>query len=435
MESRLDAIGLQPFTEEELRGLSLRLSRSISIGLARTGAPTTTDGGALAAPTGMQPITLEQVQQVPDGVRGITAACGGTNWVFAETRKEPSGQVTMGRSATRKFLENERQYTYDSFTEIIAEGIAGLAKECGLMNESTLPVSISLGFPQINTDTAEGDVDALLPRRKLPKFWVITDYDESVPALKQPSLAQLIKVKFTAKGISGVDQIVILNDTVAVALDVQHGGKDGADAPVGFVFGTGTNAALFAGQKKGLVNLEIGHTEVMEQDKVLEVMQRHGWVPENRSYMEYWMGGAFLSARVMAAVELVGELVSDAAAINQQIAGSDNQSLVSELAQGGSAGLSLADHDLKILQACSQRVLHQAAQLIGVHLVTVCQAAKAVTGAVSIPYEGSVLGKGFEVRQQALEVVKLLLPKMELKPYEASGMVGVAKLAMVRLFR
>ncbi|MEK7540074.1 MAG: hypothetical protein AAB558_02395 [Patescibacteria group bacterium] len=55
----------------------------------------------------------------------------------------------------------------------------------------------------------------------------------------------------------------------------------------------------------------------------------------------------------------------------------------------------------------------------------------APTGIVSSPFEGSVLGKGFEVKRQTLEVVKLLLPGLDLKPYEASGMVGVAKLAMV----
>lgn len=434
---RLDHIGLRPFTLEELQELSRRLRKSISIGLKRQGEPTLTDGGVLAAPTGVQHITLEQVQKVPDYMRGITAACGGTNWIFAETQKEPSGQVTIGRSFVRKMPENERQHTYDSFTEMIADGIARVAKQCDLMHESTLPVSISLGFPQINTETEEGDVDALLPRRKLPKFWEITDYKETMSVLKQPSLAKLIKAKLKAKGVSGVTKIVMVNDTVAVALDVQHGGEEGKDAPVGFVFGTGTNGAMYANKKKGMVNLEIGHAEIMDMDPVLEIMQKRGWVPEKKQIMEYWMGGAFIPARVMAGVELLADFVSSPAEINKQISRSQNQALISDMAKGRQSpliGLSLKADDYLVARMCAKRALHQAAQLIGVHLATVCQAAKYTEGMAFIPYEGSVLGKGHDVKRKALETAKILLPNMELKPYEASGMVGVAKLAMIRLF-
>ncbi len=437
VQKRLDEIGLRPFTADEVRELADRLSKSISIGLKRPGEPTNTDGGVLAAPTGVQHIKLAEVQKVPDHTRGITAACGGTNWIFAETQKEPNGQVTIGRSFVRKIPENERQHTYDSFTEIIADGIARVAKQCELLNEPTLPVSISLGFPQINTETADGDIDALIPRRKLPKFWEITDFTEAVPALQQPSLARLIKAKLKAKGVSGVGQLVMVNDTVAVALDVQHGGDEGEDAPVGFVFGTGTNGALFAGKKKGMVNLEIGHAEIMDQEPVLEVMQKRGWAPDTRPIMEYWMGGAFIPARVMAGVELLSEFVSDSKAINKQITGSQNQALISDMAKGRQSplvGLSLLADDYMVAQLCAKRALHQAAQLIGVHLATVCQAVKYTEGIAFIPYEGSVLGKGHHVKRKALETAKLLLPQLELKPYEASGMVGVAKLALVRLF-
>jgi hypothetical protein len=154
--------------------------------------------------------------------------------------------------------------------------------------------------------------------------------------------------------------------------------------------------------------------------------------------MEYWMGGAFIPARVMAGVELLSEFVSDPTAINQQIAASQNQALISDMAKGRQSplvGLSLLADDYMVAQLCAKRALHQAAQLIGVHLATVCQAVKYTEGVAFIPYEGSVLGKGHHVKRKALEAAKLLLPKMELKPYEASGMVGVAKLAMVRLFR
>lgn len=431
--ARLDELGLRPFTPDELRELNRRLAKTISIGLTRTTEPNITDGGVLAAPTGVQIITSAQVKAVPDHARGITVAAGGTNWIFAEMQKEPSGQVVIGRSVVRNLPENERQHTADSFMEIIADGMARVAEPCGLMHEGRLPLSVSLGFPQINVETDTGDIDARFPRRKLPKFWEITDYDDSLPPRQQPSLAQLIKEKLRARGLAGVEQVVILNDTVAVALDVQH--ED--DAPVGFVFGTGTNGAMYAGREKGLVNLEIGHAEVMDQDAVLEVMQSHGWAPDRRRIMEYWMGGAFIPARVMAGVELLGDFVSSPDTINQQISRSQNQALISDMARGRPSplvGLSVVADDYLVAQMCAERALHQAAQTVGLHLACVCQAVNITSGTVSIPYEGSVLGKAHRVKERALETVRTLLPELTLKPYEASGMIGVGKLAMVRMF-
>lgn len=433
MKTRLDELGLRPFTDAELRDLSQRLRTTIDIGLNRQGEPVITDGGVLAAATGVQAITPTQVRSIPDGQRGITAACGGTNWIFAETRKQPDGQVVIGRSFVRTIPEQKRQHTFDSFAEIIADGMARVAEQYDLMNEDVLPLSLSLGFPQINSQTPQGDIDAKIPRRHLPKFWEITDYDESIPPNEQPSLGERIKEKLRARGVHGVHSIAIVNDTVAVGLDVQHD----KDAPVGFVFGTGTNGAMYAGTEKGMVNLEIGHAEIMDKDAMLTIMQTRGWAPDTRRIMEYIMGGAFIPARVMAGIELLKDFVSSPDAINQQISESSNPALMSDMAKGRQSplvGLSLAADDYFAAHLCARRAIHQAGQLIGIHIGTVCEAVGYTNGKVYVPYEGSVLGKGYLVKQRALQTVKTLLPNVELIPYEASGMVGVAKLAMVRLF-
>lgn len=438
IESRLDTVGLRPFTDSEVQELSRRLAKTIEIGMTRQGEPTISDGGVLAAPTGVQMITPAQVKGVPDHTRGITAAAGGTNWIFAEMQKEPDGQVVIGRSGVRNLPEHERQHTCDSFVEIIADGLARIAEQCELTHEKALPVSVSLGFPQINLETEGGDIDARFPRRKLPKFWEITDYDESLPPQQQPSIAELLRQKLRARGVEGVGPIVIVNDTVAVALDVQHEGSEGSDAPVGFVFGTGTNGAMYGGPDKGLVNLEIGHAAVMDTDDVLRTMQQRGLVPDTRQVMEYWMGGGFIVSRVLAGIELLKEYMSSPEAVIKQIAHSQNQALISDMAAGRPSpllGLSLLADDYVVAHMCAARALHQAAQTIGIHLATVCQAVNITQGPAFIPYEGSVLGKGFQVKERALQTVKTLLPALALKPYEASGLVGVGKLAMVRLFQ
>ena len=438
IETKLDELGLRPFSDNELRDISTKLEKTISIGLSRKGEPVTTDGGVLAAPTGVDAITSEQVANVPDGVRGITAACGGTNWIFAETVKEPNGQVAIGRSFVRTIYENERQHTYENFAGIIADGIAEATNIAGLTHEARLPISVSLGFPQINSKTPEGDIDARIPRADLPKFWTITDYDDSVPPAEQPSMAKLIREKLIAKGISGVGPIAIVNDTVAVALDVRvENGASGVNAPIGFVFGTGTNGAMYGGEEKGMVNLEIGHAEVMPKDSILDIMQQRGWAPDTRQIMEYWMGGAFIPGRVMAGLLSLKEYVSSPDVAIKQIIDSKNPALISDMASGRTSplvGLSLLADDYLIAQMCAERAFGQAAQMIGVHLATVSKISGYADGEVYIPFEGSVLGKGHGVKKSARRTVETLVPGLRLVPYEASGLVGVGKLAMVRMF-
>lgn len=434
--AQLDAMHLRAYTPEELRAISNKLRTAITIGFKRNGPPTTTDGGVLAAPTGIQHITLEDVQRVPNHTRGITAACGGTNWIFAETEKEPSGQVTIGRSFIRKIPEKERQHTFDGFVEIIADGVAHVARDCELTDVAELPISISLGFPQINLETAAGDIDARIPTSDLPKFWKITDYNSKLPVHQQPSIADTLRRKLTAKGVHGVESIAIVNDTVAVALDVQHGDGEEHDAPVGFVFGTGTNGAMYGGKKKGMVNLEIGHAAIMGNDPLLSIMHKRGWTPDARQVMEYWMGGAFISARVLAALVVLKKYLKAPESIIKQIAASQNQALMSDMAKGRPSpllGISMTADDYMVAHACADRAMRQAAQMIAVHLATVCDLVGSKSGTVFVPYEGSVLGKGYHMKKRALENAKVLLPHLDIKPYEASGMVGVAKLAMVRM--
>lgn len=436
INAELDKVGLRLFTDDEIKAISERLKKTISIGLKRKGKPVTTDGGVLAAPSGIGLITARDMAKIPDHKRGITAACGGTNWIFAETQKEPNGEVVIGRSFVRFMPESERKHTYQSFIDIIASGIYKIAEECSLQHEKNLAISISLGFPQINSQAKNGDVDARFDRKKLPKFWEIIDYNEKIIPERQPSLAKLLRENLKSRGIKGVGRIAILNDTVAVAMDVRSENIMHS-LPAGFVFGTGTNGAMYGGAKKGMVNLEMGWAEVMEADEILRRMQRKGWAQHNGAVMEYWMGGTYIAKRMMAGIELLDKFVSSSKEINKQILNSENKALISDMARGRESplvGLSLPADDYLLAKICAKRALHQAAQVIGTQLAVVAEMSGCTRGTYSVPFEGSVLGKGYGVKKKALEVAKYLLPNLTLEPYEASGMVGVGKLAMARTF-
>ena len=67
------------------------------------------DGGVLAAPSGIHFIDFKDLTSVPTNGRCIAVACGGTNWIFAEIKKESNEQMSVGKSFARVIPEAERQ--------------------------------------------------------------------------------------------------------------------------------------------------------------------------------------------------------------------------------------------------------------------------------------------------------------------------------------
>lgn len=433
---RMNSVGMHQFTPRELEQIFQKLNKEIAIGLNRVGAPTSTDGGALAFPTYIDPISYEQLARVPNGAPVITCACGGTNWMFAVATKHPDGTMKLNAPFIRPIPEDQRQHTFRSLVNIIAGEIIGVANEYNLREVPRLPIAVSFGFPQHNVRTEVGDIDARLNRRQLPKFWEILDVDETLPIEQQTSITDLLRVVLAKRGMTNLGSIVFVNDTVAVALDVQH--NDGADLPVGFVFGTGINSAIYSGassKTKGIVNLEIGQLSIMVKDKILEIMEHEKFVPTGSAIMEYWMGGGYLPARLAATILALDAEFVDARQVARIIMESTNQALVSEIAENASLRqlqLHLGPREYQIIQEAARRVLQQAAQLIGTHIAAVSYAAGYRQGLAHVPFEGALLAKGYGVAPIADLTVKELLPKSDIQPYKASGILGIAKLALLK---
>lgn len=438
--ARLDTNGLRAYTSEELAQYNATLRNAISIGVARTTTPTMSDGGLLAFPTGITPITAADTALIPAGTPSITCACGGTNWIFTVARKQADGSVTKEEPFIKPIPDNQRQHTYASLTALFADEIMNVVHEYDLMQVPHLPIAISFGFPQTNIRLPNGDIDARLSSRILPKFWQVTDLDESVPPELQPSLAGMLRAALTQRGLQSIGNIVFVNDTVAVALDVRHQSAERPDLPVGFVFGTGMNAAVDAkdaagGNDNGIVNLEVGRAEILPADRVLQEMQRRSLVPTIKSELEYWVGGGFLIGRVVGGVASISDVFTDPEQLIRAMLASSNQALVSDMAVGASARqleLRVGPGEYVLLQEIARRVLTAAGQLIGVIIASVCAEAGYASGAVYVPYEGSLLAKGIGVQKAALQTVRALLPGSDVLPYKADGVIGAAKLAMVK---
>ncbi|HLD21498.1 MAG TPA: hypothetical protein VJB65_01215, partial [Patescibacteria group bacterium] len=431
---KLNEIGFRPFEQTELQTLFTELKNAIHIGISRKGVPTSEDGGLLAFPTGVTPITQKDVERIPEGTAAIVCACGGTNWIFTKATRGKNGTVKLAEPYVRPIPKNQRQHTFASLTELFATEIFNVAQEYNLTETPNLPIAVSFGFPQTTVRTTNGDIDARVNRSNLPKFWKITDCDESLPPEKQPSLSRLLRVALRKKGMKSIGRIVFVNDTVAVALDVQHDGKDSKDLPVGFVFGTGTNAAMDGNSKKGIINLEAGHAKAMQADHVFEHMLKKKLVPGTIPVLEYWMGGGYLPARIAGAIWCMADYFADPKQMTKTILKNTNQALVSEIAQGVSPrklGLHSGPSEYKTVSECARRTLIQAGQVIGVMIATVCAETGYTKGKVHVPYEGSLLNKGYLVEKTAQQTIHSLLPKSNIVPYKACGMNGVAKLAML----
>ncbi len=430
IKERFDDMRFRWFSHQEIRDIANRLSTAIQIGIDRQGIPTRADGGVLAIPSHVTAISQSQIAQLPEDAVAITAACGGTNWIFTLARKQADGTVILEEASSDEMPEGERTHTFDSLMDLIAGNVARVAKQYGVEAHPHLAIGISFGFPQTNLKQENGDIDCRITMSHLPKKWIVTDCDDSVPAEQQPSLSDLLRTKLTALGITSPGAITIINDTVAVSLDVQH--VD--DLPVGFVFGTGTNAALFVDSTKGILNLESGHMP-MEPDAVWEEMKRRGYITEERPVMEHWMGGGNLPYRIAAALYLVEDMVPNAARFAEMFINTENQALISHLASSDFSDLQFAGvtpEEEDVLRSVCRRVLTQAGQVIGIMSAVVAEHAGYKQGSAHFPFEGSLMKKGYNVQRTALDTAELLIPGHQLQPYVATGMIGVAKLAMVQ---
>jgi hypothetical protein len=432
IKERFDAMGFRWFSHQEILDRANRLSTAIQIGVERQGTPVNTDGGVLAIPSHVTAISQDQIAALPEDAVAITATCGGTNWIFTLARKHADGTVILEEALSDEMPESNRTHTFETLMELIADNVARVAKQYNVTAVKNLPIGISFGFPQTNIKGDNGDVDSRITTPNLPKKWVVTDCDPSLPAEQQPSLADVLRAELIERGVQFPGAITIINDTVAVSLDVHHSN----DLAVGFVFGTGTNAALYVSEAKGILNLEAGHTP-MPVDEVWNEMQRRGYVTENPSF-EHWMGGGYLPYRIAAALYLLEDEIPQAARFAEMFINTENQALISHLAEGNFtdlqfAGLSEEEEDL--LRSVSRRVLTQAGQVIGIMTAVVAERAGYKQGVAYFPYEGSLMKKGYNVQRTALDTAELLIPGHQLQPYIATGMVGVAKLAMVQTYK
>lgn len=430
----LNKSGLREYTAIELRALTDRLKQKIQEGIDRSDNVEPQNGDILATQTGIDPVTTDTLEAVEVGTVAVVAACGGTNWVFTTCRKNPEGEFALDHEVVVTISEEERVHTFDSLTRLIVQQLIKTIDLNGVRFEKELSIGISLGFSHTNIVLDNGDIDARIIDGNLPKKWRITDCDNTVAAEEQPSLARLIRSHLKEAGFHNIGTIAIANDTVAVALDSTAQGQGIDTLPAGFVFGTGTNASMYGNSETGLLNLESGHCVLFETDLVHEGMLKKGYFTNTVPTIEHYVGGMYVVKRFATALEVISDDIPYAQQWVDPILHSTDQALVSHLASGDMECIPGANtctiEEKTVLQEAARRALVQAAQLMGVKIAAAIEYIGSDKDIVALPYEGSLLKKGYAVYDVAVETASQLTGK-EVRLYSASGMIGIGKLAVV----
>lgn len=436
MKPALAKLGIAPFSPAEMVDLVSKLKNELEIGLNRKGEAKTITQGLLAIPNPIKVPSQDSIRSIPQGTRVLTAALAGTNWKLSLAEFTGTGSpLKLTELATQPIPENQRQFpSPEAFAGFITEFIL---KGAGSLNQSEiLPIlAIALAFPQKTLRSKHG-LDAQLPCSRLSKFWRIRRG-------KGMLIGQQMLALMHQQGQSFFQQVVITNDTVAVALDqtAAFGQKFNQPIlPVGFVFGTGSNASLE--WRDRLINLEIGMAQLLGYDPVLRQMERLNQTATTVPWLEHYTGGAYLIKRLACGLMLIEEKGLLQTKIGAKLLATDlDSSLLSQLAANqlsreafATKVAPLTTTEFNLVKQCSRGIMTKSAQVAAIMISAVANTAGWSAGVM--PVEGSVFWRAQVSPQssfvnQVEQTLNGLLSDHQLAFIPGSGLRGIATLAMI----
>lgn len=366
----------------------------------------------LAIETGIDPITLAEWKKVSVGKKVITGAYAGTNWITALVEKGTNGLPIYKELSKTVITSDKHNITIDDFVELMAQNVLFATKNLDLSNIDT--VAIALGFSQRNQKTPYG-VEAQFNVKYPGKTWNILDFDESKTPEDQPFLGKILLEKLGNFGLKNFKYVFFENDTNAVSNYINDLTTDNS-LGVGFVFGTGDNAAL------GSINFELGRLDLIEADEIYNALVKEKIFTDSFKKFEHWMGGHYIKRRLAMDMKLQGETE-----VFDLIMANHDGTILSDIA----AGL-YNNQILGKAETSAQRILTETGQLIGITL-----AAVATTGLYNpnlpaiLPVEGSVFWKGYKVREIAQDTLNSLIPNNKLQIVQAAGIIGIGQAACI----
>lgn len=365
-----------------------------------------------AIDTGIKPITLDQWIQVPVGKKVIAGAYAGTNWLTALIEKGIDGKPIYTELAKTVITPDKHNITIDDFVELMAQNVLFATKNLDLSDIDT--VAIALGFSQRNQKTPYG-IEAQFNVKYPGKTWNILDFDESKTSENQPFLGKILLEKLGNFGLKNFKYIFFENDTNAVSNYIEDLNTNNS-LGVGFVFGTGDNAAI------GSLNLELGRFDLIEADEIYNALVKEKIFTDSFKKFEHWLGGHYIKKRLAMDMKLQGETE-----IFDLIMANHDGTIMSDIASG------LYDNQiLGKAKTSAQRILTETGQLIGVILAAVATAGSYNPNTFAIlPVEGAVFWKAYRVKEIAQATLNSLIPNNKLQIIKASGIIGIGQVSCI----
>jgi len=413
LKKDLELIGIKEYKKEEL---------SILVDSLITQIPNSMGWGL--------PFELGSIKTNRRDGNALICSLGGTNWIVS-LAEEKRGKIVLSKIFQKSFfIPSDKKFkSFESFIEEIE-----LLIEKALLkieNKKINTIGIALAFPIISEEVEWG-IDAKFKDTKLPKGWHI-EYENGENSLY---IGKTILDKLNRKPHHNIQKIVILNDVIAI----------GYGSNLGFIFGTGVNAACKI--KGKLWNTEVGKSvipkEIFEKDKVLKKQLLNIDNKRKLPIIEYLIGGEYIKDRFAIAMDL---LIKDGYKIQnrlpEQLSLLETE-LLSDFANPFFNLEALASkyrikyitpYEFKILKELSSVLLIQTSQLIGTIIASVIIKSNVKnSNELGFNVECSVFSDGYNVKELALEYAKnLLLEKginTELSYTETSSTKGITMITL-----
>ncbi len=425
LKQKLADYGFRKLTNDELTLVFEQIKKAVGIGLERKSDPTEKDGGVLSIPTKSNFITYEQWLKVKYEKPVIACNYGGTNWVTGLRKKEDQNLVKVGNDVVRHFRMDDRKHTFSEFIDAMRNEIMKLEVSSLVQVEV---IALALGFAQ-KAEITDIGIDARVLPGNMTKHWEITDMRH----LPYTTLIGQTLVEKLRDKLPNLKKIFIRNDAEAIGDDVDNSIIN--HLPMTLVAGTGLGIVITRRRDNQNINLEIGRTPInIDTFSVVEYMYNAGLLPGSQNIIEYHIGGDYIKSKVLYGLKNLASLKSMGNLVHY-FSSENSGDVVSRLAMK-EEDLYISKEDIEIAAAVAQAALRQAGQFIACAFGAVFEAGHYATffdgSKNALATDGSMLHKAVIVMEEFTETLRYLINREEIKPFEANGLDGITKFALVK---
>ena len=204
----------------------------------------------------MLPTYIEERESLPQNEPVLVLDAGGTNFRAAIVTFSGDNDVQIDRFRKRGMPGFEREHSRQEFFDALADFVADLAGEVS-------KIGFCFSYPMTKTADKDG---------RLIGFSKEIKAEEVVGEMIGAGVLEALE----RKGITNIEKIVLLNDTIATLLAGKVAGDtDSYDTYIGWIYGTGVNACYNEhndkiGKVEGLpsegsqlINMESGSCSIM----------------------------------------------------------------------------------------------------------------------------------------------------------------------------